>query len=151
MDANNPIIKICQEGMRAEYEGRIADARTLLTQAWEERKSDLDACIIAHYLARYQEDPQDALYWNEQALVFAIAAGGEEVQGFYPSLYLNLGHAYEVLGQKAEATRYYERAAATISNLADDRYGDVVRSAINEAYKRMGMDAEIPGLYPAQA
>jgi Flp pilus assembly protein TadD len=41
----------------------------------------------------------------------AEAVGDERVQDFYPSLYLNLGHSYELVGDQAEAQRYFELAA----------------------------------------
>jgi hypothetical protein len=36
----------------------------------------------------------------------------ERVQGFYGSLYLNLGHSYELVGDQAAAQHYYALAAA---------------------------------------
>lgn len=111
MDLNNLVVRLCVEGTRAEFEGRIETARTLYIQAWAAVRDDYEACIAAHYVARHQEDPQDRLRWNQEALVRADAVGDERVCGFYPSLYLNLGHAHETLGNLAEARRYYELAA----------------------------------------
>lgn len=111
MDLNSPVVKLCVEGTRAEFEGRIETARTLYMQAWTAVGDDYEACIAAHYVARHQEDSQERLHWNQEALVRADAVGDERVLSFYPSLYLNLGHAYETLGNLAEARRYYELAA----------------------------------------
>ena len=111
MDLNNPVVKLCVEGTRAEFEGRTDDARNFFTQAWEASKDDFDACVAAHYVARYQTSPQDTLHWNQEALARADAVGDDRVQSFYPSLYLNMGHSYEVLGNQAEAKRYYDLAA----------------------------------------
>ncbi len=111
MDLNNPVIKLCIEGTRAEFEGRIEDARTLFMQAWEASRDDFDACVSAHYVARYQEEPEEILRWNQEALNRAKAVEDGRVQDFYPSLYLNLGHSHEMLGHQAEAHRYYELAA----------------------------------------
>ncbi len=55
MNLDNPVIKLCAEGTRAEFEGRIEDARTLYMQAWEASKDDYEACVAAHYVARHQE------------------------------------------------------------------------------------------------
>jgi hypothetical protein len=44
-------------------------------------------------------------------LVRADAVGDERVRSFYPSLYVNMGAAYEALGDLAEARRYYDMAA----------------------------------------
>jgi hypothetical protein len=111
MDPNNPVLTLCLEGTRAEFEGRTDDARTLCLQAWLVARDDYDACVAAHYVARYQVDPQAALHWNQEALTRADAVGDERVLNFYPSLYVNMGRAHETLGHWAEARRYYALAA----------------------------------------
>lgn len=111
MDLNNPVIKFCIEGTQAEFEGRIRDACALYRQAWEASKDDFDACISAHYVARCQKDPEEILRWNQEALNRAKAVETHRIQDFYPSLYVNLGHSYEMLGNQAEAQRYYTLAA----------------------------------------
>ena len=67
--------------------------------------------VAAHYVARHQPHPEDVLHWNQVALDCAIAVGDESVESIYPSLYVNLGSSYEVLGQQSEARRYYDLAA----------------------------------------
>ena len=111
MDLDNPVIRLCAEGTRAEFEGRTNDARALFMQAWEASKDDYEACVAAHYVARYQESPEDTLRWNQEALSRANAVGDDRVKDFYPSLYLNMGYSYEVLGNQTEAQRYYDLAA----------------------------------------
>jgi tetratricopeptide (TPR) repeat protein len=140
MDANNPVVKFCQEGMRAEGEGRHDDARALFTQAWEAAKDDYDACVAAHFLARHQDSPEDTLRWNQEALARALAVGDERVQSLYPSLYLNMGYSYELLGNPAEAKKYYDLAAEGADALPDGRYADVVRQGIAEGRKRVGSE-----------
>jgi hypothetical protein len=111
MDINNPVIKLCIEGTNAEFEGRVGDAHILYDQAWELRKDDYDACIAAHYVARFRDAPEDTLHWNQEALKRADAVNDDSVKDFYPSLYLNLGHSYELLGNISEAQKYYSLAA----------------------------------------
>ena len=111
MDLNNPVIQICMEGTRAEFEHRLDDARRLYQQAWDARTDDYDACIAAHYVARFQDSAEDSLEWNHLALKHANAVNDESVKGFYPSLYLNLGQSYELTGDQVEAQRYYGLAA----------------------------------------
>jgi tetratricopeptide (TPR) repeat protein len=111
MDLDNPVIKLCVEGTRAEFEGRANVARTLFMQAWEASRDDYEACVAAHYVARYQESPEDMLRWNREALNRANAVGDDRVKDFYPSLYLNMGRSYETLGNQAEAQKYYNLAA----------------------------------------
>jgi tetratricopeptide (TPR) repeat protein len=137
MDQNNPIIKLCVEGMRAETEGRNTEALALFMQAWEQSTNDYDACVAAHYVARHQKTPKDILHWNQQSLVRAYAVSDESVQSFYPSLYLNMGKAHEDLGSREEAKKYYELASAKISNLPSGPYGDVVRDGIARGLQRV--------------
>jgi tetratricopeptide (TPR) repeat protein len=112
MDLNTPVIKLCIAGTQAEFEGRIEDARSLYEQAWKAAQDDYQACIAAHYLARNQEDPKERLHWNQEALERANAIEHSRVEAFYPSLYLNMGRSYELLGNQDEAQRYYDLAAA---------------------------------------
>lgn len=111
IDTNNPVVKLCIAGTRAEFEGRMEEASACYQMAWESAKDDYEACIAAHYMARVQKDAQDIFRWNQQALQRAERCGDERVKEFYPSLYLNMGKAYELLGKQAEARRYYTLAA----------------------------------------
>lgn len=111
MDLDNPVIRLCLDGAQAEFKGQPAEAQRLYQQAWAAATDAYEACIAAHYVARFQATPKETLRWNQIALERARAAEANRVRDFYPSLYLNLGHAYEVLGDQAEAQRYYDLAA----------------------------------------
>jgi len=111
MDTTNPVIQLCIQGALAEFEHRIDDARVLYQQAWDLHADDYEACVAAHYMARFQDIPEETLRWNQIALERAYAVSDERVTEFYPSLYLNLGRSHEVLGDQMEAQRYYELAA----------------------------------------
>ena len=136
MDADNLVVKLCTEGMQAETEGRHEDARKLFEQAWDARKNDYDACVAAHYLARHQDNPQAVLEWNRESLNRANALNDDSVQSFYPSLYLNLGHSYETLGNRVEARRCYEMAAEKLNDVPDGAYKDIVRNGITGGFER---------------
>jgi len=112
IDPNNPVIRLCLEGTQAEFDGRLDDAGSLYRQAWETAQDDYEACVAAHYVARFQDQPEEALRWNQVALDKANAVTGDRVQAFYPSLYLSLGSSYEKLDRMDEAQRYYDMAAA---------------------------------------
>jgi hypothetical protein len=86
-------------------------ARALYQQAWEVAQDDFEACIAAHYVARHQADPVQRLHWNQIALDRANAVGDDRVLAFYPSLFLNMGQSFELLGNPDEARRYYDQAA----------------------------------------
>lgn len=111
LDLDNPVIRLCSEGTRAEFEGRREDARRLYREAWVACKDDYDACVAAHYVARFQPTPEEALFWNREALARAEQVNDERVQGFYPSLYVNLGRSHELLGHGKEAEHFYRLAA----------------------------------------
>lgn len=111
IDLENPVVKLCVAGSQAEFEKRIDDAKALYRQAWEIAADDYEATIAAHYVARHQENAQQTLHWNQIALERAEAADDERVQPFFGSLYVNMGHSYEVLGDIETAQRYYALAA----------------------------------------
>lgn len=112
INTENPVIHLCILGTQAEFAGRMDDARKLYLQAWQTASNDYEACIAAHYVARFGENPAETLHWNQVALNHAAAVGDERIKDFYPSLYLNLGHSYELLGDPLAAEKYYALAAA---------------------------------------
>jgi len=114
MDTNNPIIQLCMEGTRAEFEHRIDDARILYRQAWDAHTDDYEACIAAHYVARFQENLEETLRWNQIAFDHANSVKDDRVKEFYPSLYLCLGKSHEELGDQVNAEKYYDLAAELV-------------------------------------
>jgi tetratricopeptide (TPR) repeat protein len=138
MDRDSATVRLCVEGIQAETADRTDDARLHFAQAWEQRQDDYDACVAAHYVARHQATPQEALRWNQEALDRADALNDASVHGFYPSLYLNMGKAYEDVGNREQARRYYELAATKLGGLPEGKYGDVVRDAVERGLRRIG-------------
>lgn len=112
MENQSPAITLCIRGTQAEFQGKMEEAHQLYTQAWELAGDAYDACVAAHYVARMQTDIGEKLRWNLIALEKANAVGDERVTSFYPSLYLNLGKAYELMGEADKARTYYDLAAA---------------------------------------
>jgi len=137
MDPDNPLVRLCVAGMRAEGDGRLDEARELFSQAWAARRDPFEACIAPHYVARHQDSPEETLRWNDEALRQADAVGDERVQAFFASLYLNLGHAHETLGHAAEARRFYDLAATELDAVPGGRYGDMVRGVIENGRARI--------------
>lgn len=113
MDTSRPSVQLCIRGTQAEYQGRPEEAKALYEQAWESAENNVDRCIAAHYVARFQETLEDRLHWNQMALDFAKTIEDDEVKSFYPSLYLNMGQSYEALGNQAAAKYYYDLAASS--------------------------------------
>jgi hypothetical protein len=112
VDTSSPVIQLCIQGTQAEFQRRPEEAKALYAQAWERAVTDLERCVAAHYMARFQETPEARLHWNQEALARANAVDEVQVNDFYPSIYLNLGQSYEQLGYQAEADHYYALAAA---------------------------------------
>ncbi|MGW7023587.1 hypothetical protein ACWGGS_30175 [Streptomyces decoyicus] len=135
MDPELPVVRLCVEGMRAEADGQAGRALGLFQQAWEIAADDYEACIAAHYLARHQNSPEETLRWNQECLERADRVGDERVDGFYPSLYVNLGQACRRLGRTAQAHTYFARAAERVGEAPEGQYGDWNRFAIAEGLR----------------
>jgi tetratricopeptide (TPR) repeat protein len=136
MDPDNPVVKLCAEGMHAEMSGRNDEAKRLYEQAWAVRESEFDACIAAHYVARQQTSDEEAFRWNKEALARASVAAPDLVKAFYASLYLNMGHSHEKLGDLAEARRFFELAEDRLGDVPDGPYRNVVRGGIANGLAR---------------
>ncbi|MDW5266642.1 MULTISPECIES: hypothetical protein [Acidobacteriaceae] len=117
--------------------GELDEASKLFMTAWEQSADDFEKCIAAHYVARHQKTASDMLRWNQESLDRANAVDGALVQGFYPSLYLNMGKSHEDLGNREEAKRFYELASAHLNQLSADRYGDIVRDGVVRGLQRV--------------
>ena len=89
----------------------VINPRRLYQRAWDAHTDDYEACIAAHYVARFQESPEETLRWNQIALERANLVHDERVREFYPSLYLNMGKSHAALGYLAQAQKYFHLAA----------------------------------------
>jgi tetratricopeptide (TPR) repeat protein len=141
MNPDNPVVQLCARGMQAETEGRDEDASALFREAWDTATDDYDACVAAHYLARHQKSPEDALRWNQECLDRADRVGDERVRGFYPSLHLNLARAHQELGDRKTAYAHYRDAVEHMGEVPPGPYGDGIRYAVAEGLKDTGYTA----------
>ncbi|MGR3934909.1 hypothetical protein [Streptomyces sp. BRA346] len=130
MDPENPVVRLCVQGMAAEAEGRDGDARDHFRQAWDAATDDYGKCVAAHYMARHQPTPAETLRWNQECLDRADAVGDDRVRGFYASLHVNMGGAYAELGDMVTAREHYVRAAAHIGDVPPGSYADWTRFGI---------------------
>ena len=137
MDPDNPIVKLCAQGMEAETAGEPTKARELFDQAWNAASDDWERCVAAHYVARHQHTPETTLHWNEVCLRYADAVGDERVAGFYPSLYLNIGHSRETLGELDLAAAAYTKADGCLGTLPPGPYADMVRDGVARGLERV--------------
>jgi hypothetical protein len=119
-------------------QGEVAAARTEFAAIWAELDPDGDPlyrCILAHYAADAEEDPAESLRWNQRALDAAAQVSGErhdsfDVRAFAPSLHLNLAEDHRRLGDLDRAREHLREAKAAEHLLADDGYGQLIRSGI---------------------
>jgi len=105
------VLRLCVLGTQAEYAGRPDEAAESYRQAWRVARDDYEACLAAHYVARIQDSPELALHWNEIALARAESSQDERVIPLFPSLYVNLGRSYELLGHMQQAEEFYRQAS----------------------------------------
>lgn len=136
IDSENPVIKLCAEGVAAEMQRDFETAAALYARAWAQHGNAYEACIVAHYVARIQANTEDILHWNLEALRYADIVADDSVLAFYPSLYLNIGRAYEAQGRVAEARQYYEQGMAKAGILPDTALGNITRDALERAIQR---------------
>mgnify|MGYP001348815784 CR=1 FL=1 len=134
-DPNNPIVKLCAEGMALE--GKPEEASRLFMQAWKEATNDSEKFIAAHYLARHQKSVEDKLKWDETALNLALNMNDDAAHAAYPSLYLNIAKCYEDLGNIEQARENYHLALSFADKLPDDGYGKIIRGGIASGIDRL--------------
>lgn len=139
MDRNPPnmVNRLCARGMNEEALGNLDTAFQLYLEAWEMAISDDDKFTAARSLGRHQEEPHECLYWNEQALQFALRIDEENVREYLSPLYLAIGKSYETLHNHSKAKQQYQLAASFIPYLPNDKYGRAIRTAVEAALIRM--------------
>jgi len=137
INPENPVVKLCAQGMEYESKGNFEEASSLFMSAWTQSTDDFERCIAAHYVARHQKSSDEALIWNQRSLDYARALGDDRVSGFFPSLYLNMGKAYEDLGRRDDARRFYAMTVEVMTTLPDNRYGRIIRDAVERALERV--------------
>ena len=142
LDQENEINKLCALGMQQEGEGKWKDAGRTFEQAWQQADTYLEKLVAAHYLARHQTVPELKLAWNNTALEVAQKIADEGIRLFYPSLYLNIAKCYEDMGDHAQAKANYKNAERFAGYLADDGYGNMIRSGINAGFARTNADRQ---------
>ncbi|HTQ29132.1 MAG TPA: hypothetical protein VMI35_13430 [Puia sp.] len=136
-DPDNHVVKLCARGMELEASQDPQKAGDLFMQAWEDAKNDFEKFIAAHYVARHQKTIGDKLSWDKTALHFAQKIGDEGMAAYYPSLYLNIAHCYEQLGDRGNAEKNYQNALLYKDCLPDDGYGRMIKSGIERGLARL--------------
>lgn len=136
-DTNNPVVKLCAQGMEHEGEGKKEEAVKLFMQAWNQATTDFEKFTAAHYVARHQKSVEEKLKWDELALHCALNLKDENYKGTYPSLYLNVAKCYEDLRDFENARKNYEAALSFAEFLPVDGYGNLIRNGIKNGLERV--------------
>jgi len=134
-DPDNPIVKLCAEGMNVE--GEPEKALLYFQRAWDEATTNFERFIAAHYLARQQPTVAEKLKWDETSLELALTVQDEPMQDVYPSLYLNIGKGYEDLGDFNRARHHYRLAKRFADTLPNDGYNNLIRTGIQNGLSRV--------------
>jgi hypothetical protein len=109
---NNPVVKLCLQGMSREEQGKPGEASKLFLQAWDDASNDSEKFIAAHYVARHQNNVEDKLKWLETVLQFGLKVNDDSVKSAFPSLYVNIAKSYDELGDAANAKKNHEIATS---------------------------------------
>lgn len=115
--------------------------RTALLDIWNGSSgelSQLERCVIAHYLADTEERVEKELAWDLEALKAASdfsggpdpKTGTADLAQFLPSLHLNAGDAYRRIGDLENARIHVATAILCSAALPDDGYGATIRNAL---------------------
>jgi rifampin ADP-ribosylating transferase len=136
-DPENPIIKLCAQGMQMEGEGKAAEASALFYLAWDKASNDFERFTAAHYIARHQQNIADKLHWDQTALNLALTIDDENLRATYPSLYLNIAKCHEDMKDYVQAAENYRSALKYAAFLPDDGYGNMIRAGISNGLARL--------------
>ncbi|MGF7081319.1 hypothetical protein [Mucilaginibacter sp. UYCu711] len=136
-DPENPINKLCANGMLLEGEGKQEEAAKLFYQAWDEASNSIEKFTAAHYVARHQGTIAAKLEWDIIAVKFAIQDNSQDVKAILPSLYLNIAKGYEDLNKFAEARENYQLALGYTIYLPKDGYGSMITAGISKGIERV--------------
>lgn len=134
---DNPVVKLCIQGMSLEGEGKKGEASELFLQAWRESSNDLEKFMSAHYVARHQPTPADKLSWDRTALEFILKIQDESAKAHYPSVYLNIAKCYEDLQDFENAKKNYYLALYFTDYLTDEGYGNMIKKGIALGLERI--------------
>ncbi|MBN9688270.1 hypothetical protein JYJ93_38085 [Corallococcus sp. NCSPR001] len=137
MDPENPVVKLCAQGMHAEVIHRPEEARAWFQRAWDAATDDYEACIAAHYLARHQPTAEDTRHWNQVALDRARAVDDDRVRPFFASLHLNLGKCAEDRGDFVTARAHYQQGVDSLLHVPEGPYRNAVEHGLGAALARV--------------
>ncbi len=143
----DPVLDRIGEALALYNTGRKSEGREAFAAIWTEIETDGDPfhqCVLAHCMADTQDDPTAELIWDRRALDAANRIGRERpdtaslsVLSLYPSLHLNLADVLHRTGDITGARQHLHLAQQSSDALADDGYGQMIRSGIERLAARL--------------
>lgn len=136
---NNPVVKLCLQGLAMEANGLPQPAAESFREAWKGASVDHERFIASYHLARMQNDAAERLHWLETALQHAAKADVCVVQSALPLLHAEIARCLEDLHQPDAAQRHRALAESSVAGpsdpgpfyhgtRADLRVGDLLRA-----------------------
>lgn len=142
------------DAVQCALAGEVEAARRRLVELWATLPPDdlFHRCVLAHYLADLQAEPNAELHWDQLALQAALAAAPESFEqqlpgitweSFLPSLYLNLASSYERTSSPLLAQDHARLALRSAAKLPTGPLAATTREAIVRICQRLGVAAEV--------
>lgn len=116
----NPIIRLCLQGMAMDAEGKQEAADAFFRQAWEEAAEDSGRFYAAFFLSRRQTEVLERKAWLDRALKLALGAGNPSVESALPTVYTELSTCSAELGDSANAEDYARLADSARRRALDE-------------------------------
>lgn len=138
--------------VQAALTGEVEAARRL-AELWRALPPDdfFHRCVLAHYVADLQTEPNAELHWDELALEAALAAAPESFEqqmpgltweSFLPSLHLNLASSYERTSSPLLAQEHARLALRSSATLPATPLAETTRGAILRICERLGVSRD---------
>jgi len=116
---NNPIIKLCAQGMGMEDKGEPEEATCVFLQAWNQATNDFERFIAAYYVARHQATTLEKLEWLGRSFNYALKINDVTVKAAFPTLYSQIAECYEELNDLDKARKYRDLASSHSNDPSD--------------------------------
>lgn len=102
-------------------------------------------CVLAHHLADLEDNLEDEVTWDEQALAAyqhvaesdLAPLGIPSASGLAPSLHLNLGDGYLRQGRLDMARHHLDAGLSAAHQLDSDGYGAMIRQGLERLCARV--------------
>ena len=119
-DRNNPVVKLCLQGIGLERQGKTEEARPIFLQAWNDSTEDFERFLAAHHVSRLEPDATTRLKWLRTMLELALKIGGPAVASALPVLHTKIAECHAELGDHDAAGKHRESAAACPDRPTDE-------------------------------